>query len=413
MKNLAVCGIVLALAALAPSLQAGSYSAAAWGLGTLLLLAFVGQHAARMLGLPALTGWLVAGFALGAGGLEFVVPPANQTLLTLRTMALLWLTFQVGLGGPPRWSHSARLTILLVAGTLLTQLLVTVALTVSSDFRLDQAIVLGAFACLWGPIVLASLSESDQLRELSVKGAAVSLVLVALTLILFPVHEGGVEYAYHFTSMLLISCVAGALSAELLWRLGILSHRRSAILGMMGLFCIVAVLVQPLGLYALPFGLCAGLVVSHRQGEGRLVSRLFDSGRPFSAMVFFVMAAASVGTHSDLWPLERGLLQFVLVQVVILIALRGVAPTLWLASHIESDHDRRCSWLLIPKGVLLFELVHGSGIRVPQLVDESLSRFLYQLVVADLLVYAIGFPVVASLLQRLLPSHRQVEAEPE
>ena len=41
MRNLAVCGIVLALAALAPSLQAGSFSEAAWGLGTLLLLAFV------------------------------------------------------------------------------------------------------------------------------------------------------------------------------------------------------------------------------------------------------------------------------------------------------------------------------------------------------------------------------------
>ncbi len=412
MKNLAVCGIVLALAALAPSLQAGSFSEAAWGLGTLLLLAFVGQYAAQWIGLPAITGWLVAGFVAGAGGLELVVPPANQTLLTLRTMALLWLTFQVGLGAPPRWSHS-RHTTLLVGGTLLTQLMVTVALMFSTDFPLDQAFVLGALACLWGPIVLASLSESDQLRDLSVKGAAISLIIVASTVILLNVREGGAEDAYHFASMLLVSCLAGALSTELLWRLGILSHRRSAILGMIGLFCVVAVLVQPLGFYALPFGLCAGLVVAHRQGEGRLVSRLFDSGRPFSAMVFFGLAAASLGAHGHLWPLERGLPQFVVIQLVILIALRGVAPALWFASQIESDYDRRDSWMLIPKGILLFELVHGSGVRLPQLVDESLARFLYQLVVADLLVYAIGFSVVASLLQRLLPLRLQVETTPD
>ena len=139
------------------------------------------------------------------------------------------------------------------------------------------------------------------------------------------------------------------------------------------------------------------------------MSWLFESGRPFSAMVFFVLAAASVGAHGNLWPLERGLPQFVLVQLFILIALRGAAPALWFASQIEPDHDRRASWLLIPKGVLLFELVYGSGVRLPQLVDEDLARFLYQLVVADLLVYAIAFSVVASLLQRLLPSHRQVE----
>lgn len=414
MKNLAVCGIVLALAALAPALEAGSFSEAAWGLGTILLLAIVGQHAAQRIGLPAMTGWLVAGFAVGAGGLELVVPPKNQTLLILRSMALLWLAFQVGLGGLQRWNRARwtnpRLLVLLFASTLMTLLLVTVALFLSSDFNLDQALVLGAVACLWGPVVLASLSDCDALYGLSINGAAISLLFVTSTLILLPFSGGLDPDAVHFALMLLVSCTAGTLSTELIWRLGILSHRRSAILGMVGFFCIVTVLLQPLGLYPLPFGICSGLVVAYRQGEGRLVARLFDSGRPFAAMVFFALAASSVGAHGALWPLEKGMAQFVLVQLIILIAVRGAIPALWFAGEIGIDSERRAGWLLIPKGILLFELVYGSGVRLPQLLDDNLAPFLYQLVVVDLLVYAIGFPIVATVLQRLSPSNHEEPA---
>ena len=409
MKNLAVCGIVLALAALAPSLQPGSFSEAAWGLGTLLLLAFVGQRAVERIGLPSITGWRGAGCAAGAGGLELGVPRANQTLLGLRTVALLWLAFQVGLGGLPRWSPP-RFYLLLAGGTLLTQGVLTLVLMLSGDFHLHQALVLGALASLWGPVVLTCLTDSDRLRGVAIKGTAISLVSVVSTLVLLCAGDESGARVYRFASMLLLSGVAGAVSAELMWRLGILAHRRPAILGMIGLFSAAAVLLQPLELYAVPFGSCAGLVVARRQGEGRLISRLFESARPFSAMIFFVLAAASVGAHGDLLPLEKGLPQFVLIQLLILIALRGVVPALWFAHHFDSEDARRIGWLLIPKGVLLFELMYGPGLRLHGLVDETLGRFLHQLVVADLLVYAIGFPAAAALLQWLLPARKQTEA---
>ena len=126
--------------------------------------------------------------------------------------------------------------------------------------------------------------------------------------------------------------------------------------------------------------------------------------------MFFVLAAASVGAHGDLLPLEQGLLQFVLIQLLILIALRGVAPALWFAHHFDSEDARRIGWLLIPKGVLLFELMYGPGLRLPGLVDETLGRFVHQLVVADLLVYAIGCPAAATMLQRLFPARKRAEA---
>jgi len=127
-------------------------------------------------------------------------------------------------------------------------------------------------------------------------------------------------------------------------------------------------------------------------------------------MVFFALAAASVSLHGPLWPLEKGLAQFVLIQLLILIALRGVVPTLWFGKEFGADFDRRAIWLLVPKGVLLFELVHGPGLRLPALVDGGLTRFLYQLVVADLLVYAVGFSVVATLFQRVRASRQVVSS---
>ena len=404
MRYLAVCGIVIALAALSPALAAGSFSAAAWGLGTLLLLAFIGQQVAERLGLPPLTGWLVAGFAAGAGGLRLVVPAANPSLLTVQTMALLWLAFQVGLGCP-RLRGDARFSALLGASTLLTHILVSAALAASSDFGFDGALLLGALACIWGPVVLASLSDSDTLRRVSITGGAVSLALVGVTLIVLYVRGAVGADTLRFVSMLTISCVAGGLSMELMWRLGILSRRGTAILGMFGVFGAVALLLPSLELYALPFGLCAGLVLSHRQGEGKLVSRLFESGRPFAAMVFFTLAAASLGAHTQLWPLAPGLPQLVVCQLVFLLLLRGLAPAVWFPDAHGSVIQRYAGLLLIPKGALLFELIHGPGLRLPQLVDADLARLLYQLVAADLLVLAVGFTALVALLQRLVQPH--------
>ena len=267
---------------------------------------------------------------------------------------------------------------------------------------LDSALLFGALACLWGPVVLSTLADSDILRRVSVAGGAISLVLVGATLILLHLRGALHPGVLHFVPMLMLSGLAGASSTELLWRLGILSRRGTAILGMVGLLCVVALLLRPLGLYAIPFGLCAGLVLSHRQGGGKLVARLFDSGRPFAALVFFALAAASVGAHARLWPLEDGLLQLVAIQLVFLIALRGLAPALWVPKESQSDIQRYAGLLLVPKGALLFELVHGPGWRLPRLVDDDLARLLYQLVAAELLVFAVGVTIVVALLQKLL-----------
>ena len=126
MKNLVVCGVALLLGILGPQQDHRSPFDALWSLGALALVAYILQQFARRLKLPALVGWMTAGLLTGASGLQLVQPAALETLSLVRTLAAVWVGFQVGIHFSWPRALNWRGPLLIGLVTLATLILVTI-----------------------------------------------------------------------------------------------------------------------------------------------------------------------------------------------------------------------------------------------------------------------------------------------
>ncbi|MBQ42361.1 MAG: hypothetical protein CME15_07865 [Gemmatimonadetes bacterium] len=398
MRNFAVCCLLLALAALAPVSGEGGRFDVAWGLGLLMLLAYAAQQIAAGLRLPALVGWIAAGLVLGQSGLKAVRPTAVDSLHLILLFAAIWVGFQVGLGlvfpGPRR----RRLAGVVALSTAVAFLLTSVGVNTLGEQPWSLALPVGALTCLWGPCILSFLSDDDELKFISVIGAGTALILLTGTVVLL--HRGGPSFgpAVWTAASPWVSLAAGLGVAELLWRLGIFSRRSTAVAGSVGTFLLIAAVLGEFRLYALPFGFACGALLSWREGSSDTLRHLLEPARPMAAMVFFALLGASLDVGGALSPPHPSLYLIVLIQLFVLILLRGVGPAVWfpLSAAEDSKFARYTSWLLLPGGAVLFELVYLPRAGALPLLSDFSKGLLYQLVVLDLLLYGLVFPAVAN-----------------
>ena len=411
MRILALCSVLLGLALLAPTAQ--NTTTAAWALGTLMLLAFAFEHVTKFVGLPALVGWLAAGIALGVSGLEAVRPTASPTLHLVFLISAIWLGLQVGLRRTPdRRPMNWRLPGVISLSTLLTCAAAAIAILLVLELPGPMALLFGVVICLWGPFALSTLSDSDDAIVASLLGSAVSLVLLSLVCLVFAFVGTLPPLAIAFTASLWLSLAGGVVTAEVLWRLNILQRRTSAVIGLLSCFAVAAILIDRFGLYALPFGLAAGVVLSLHDGEGRQLRHLVAPGRQVSAMVFFALAAASVdvNTGRPWWPPPEGLAEVLTIGLVLLVALRVVGPTVWFPLPREQGGlEGRETWLLLPKGAILFELTFGHDRSLLQLATGASANLLHQFILADLVIYGVLLSVGSTLLHKLM-QRRQLDS---
>ena len=415
MRNFAVCCILLAVAALAPVSDGGSRFDTAWGLGLLVLLAFTGQQVCRSLGLPALVGWIAAGLVLGQGGLKVVRPTAVDSLHLIHLFTAIWVGFQVGLGLiVPAARHKWRLVGTVAISTAAAFAVISAGVAVLVEQPWSLAALMGGLACLWGPVALSCLTDDDESQLISVVGTGVSLLILTVTVVVVH-HRGAPSAAALWTAASpWVSLAVGAVLAELLWRLKVFSRRSSAIVGLTGAFLLGAALLNDLSLYGLPLGFACGIVASWRLGSSDILRHLLEPARPLAAMVFFALFGASVDVAGVLWsPSPHPLLyQIVLIQLVVLVLLRGVGPAVWYPlSKDDSGFRRHASWLLLPKGAVLFELVYLPRGGPLSLLSASDIRLIHQFVVVDLLLYGLVFSAVATGITRLFQAYSSPTTE--
>ena len=413
MRNFAVCCILLALAVLAPVSGEGGRFDVVWGLGLLMLLAYAAQQIAAGLRLPPLLGWIVAGLVLGQSGLQAVRPTDVDSLHLVLLFTAVWVGFQVGLGlDSPAIRRPGRLAALVVLSTMAVFLVTSVGVSALGKQPWHLALAIGAITCLWGPCIVSFLTEDNEIRFISVIGAGIALVLLTGTELML--HRGGpsFEVAVRTAASPWISLAAGLAVAEILWRLGIFSRRSTAVAGSVGSFLLMAAILGELGLYGLPFGFACGALLSWHEGSGDTLRHLLEPARSMAAMVFFALLGASLDVSAALAPPHHSLYLIVLIQVVVLILMRGVGPAVWypLSAADSSSFARHTSWLLLPGGAVLFELVYLPRTGALPLLAVFSERLLYQLVVFDLLLFGLVFPAIAAGLVKFFRS-RAPDAE--
>ncbi len=409
MKILAVCCILIGLAALAP--MTDSAAATAWALGLVVALAFAGQQVVTYFGLPPVLGWLAAGVILGSGVLNAVRPAESQTLHLIQLFAAFWLGLQVGLGGSwPRPVRSWRLPTIVTFSTLLALLLTAGAVILVLRLPATEALLIGVVVCLWGPFLLSSMGRSDEAVLISLMGSGVSLLLLTATFLALSLGGALPSLGTHIAARLWISVAAGAAAAELLWQLKLLSRRTCAVVALTGCAVGAALFVEACDLYALPCGLAAGIVLALRDGEASRLRHQFEPGRQLSAMLFFAFAAAAVDTDRFSWPPAEGVLQITALALAALVLLRVIGPSAWYPlPAMEGGLSRRDSWLLLPKGALLFEVTFRPRGSLLDLASPGGARLLEQVILADLLLYGVLLAAIAGVVNRFLERRQQLE----
>lgn len=409
MRSLGVCAILLALAAVAPPPAARGPFEPLWALGALVLLAVTLEDVLGHLRLPAVVGWILSGLVLGPS-LFHVVEPLRVPLLALcYSVAGLWAGLLVGLGVSwPVARRGWRVLFVIAASTLLTFGIVAGGIWVATDLQPVLILVLAALASLWGPL-MSTFWRNREAQVIGLFGIGFAFVLLSAVLGAMEL-PGGLDWVGRLWFALLLGAVAG----ESIWRLRVLDRKVSALLSLAALTLVAALAARSLALPCLPMGLGLGLVLAARQGSGRQLEHLLAPARSTAILLFAGLLAASAQVGGLLWPVPRGLLVILVVQIVTLVLIRGVAPALWYPLPPDAEFSRRSGWLLLPKGLITGELVLGAGAALPGILAAGDGALLRAVVFADVFIFSLFFAVLAAFVPPPAPAPPTViEKEPD
>lgn len=404
MRNLVVSSIVLLLVVFGPQQGQHSRFDALWALGSLAIGAYVLQQVARGLHLPAVIGWLTAGLVMGVGGLELVRPGDMAVVELMRVLAAVWVGFQVGLhfSWPRDFSWKGPLLIGLV--TVATLVLATVGIALVTEPPWWLALLLGTVVSLWGPFSVVPTPARRGALLLGTLGAGFSLFLLSVVLAMLQARGLLPEATALLVGRLWMSLVAGALATELLRRFGLFAARASTLAaGLLVASFVAALLIQQLQLYALPCGFGAGLVLVQQRVPARRMRVLLRSLSPVAFMIFFALVGATVDLRV-FWPPADGLGEILVVELLVLVLIRGLGPMLYYPLLVPDPLARlRLGWMLLPRGALLFELIYHAQPGLLGLLGPHAARLLHQVALADMLIHILVFSTLARLIQHLFP----------
>ena len=404
MKNLVVCVIILVLGILGP--QQDLEFEPVWSLGLLLLLAFVGQQVAASARLPAVVGWLAAGLIVGPSLLDITAPTRFLSLRLIYAAAALWVGLFVGARvnlADRRFDW--RLPITVCLATVVIFVTTALALVTLTQLPGWQVALYAALFSLWGPFAIWYADrETDDTLFVGTLGTAFSLALLTLVLIFLDVQKhaspGGAELA----ARIWISLLAGAVGGELIWRLRLFAAPRPTFLTALAVALVTgSFFVIKWGLFALLCGLAAGLAISLHRDHRATLDAAFSHLRPMIFPLFFALMGACLDARSLLTGSAQ-LVRIVLISAVIMMLVRGLAPSVWPALASSAMRTRRVGWLLLPKGALLFDITFTSEAGVAGLLVGPSGSLLRQVVMADILLFLLVFSALAAAVWRFSES---------
>jgi Kef-type K+ transport system membrane component KefB len=377
--------------------------------GFLLLAGYLLGQLARRIGLPRITGFIVAGILFGPYLMGIVTPATVQALGKVDEIALCLIALAAGgemdlarLRGRLRsvLSIVGVQTVVVLGGVLAVFLVLPIGEWIGVEDRgllIAVALVIGAIAVANSPsTIIAVILDLDAEDPLSDTAIAVTVLKDVMVIVLFaavlsltgPLLDPGAAYDLAFV---------GAVAMEVLISIGLgllaggavvlfLRHvSREEVLFVLILVFGLATLCRAWHLDALITCITAGLVVQNLSGRGPTFMRAIDR----SAMPVFVLFFALAGARLDLSTLGHFWL-----PAVALFAGRGVLT--WagtsLGSRLAGDPP-----VLVRHGWMAFLAQAGVSLGFVALLREDvpvLGDLLGDVVIAAIILNQLVGPVL-------------------
>jgi Kef-type K+ transport system membrane component KefB len=362
--------------------------------GLLLLLGVLGgEFAQRVLRLPRITGYAVAGLLLGPGGLKLIDEPMLVQLRVFVEISIGLILFELGQRLDLRWLRRMPTLVLMGAvEAICASLLVFFLLHFYFDYSALSSAIAGAIAASTSPAVVmrisADLHAEGQITERALILVAVNsvLALLALTIIVPWAHleyEGSawlvlVHPLYLLCVSFILAFIAAFITLRAVASIGKHVERQFVIvIGMVVLTVGAAILLKASVLLAL---LAFGAMVRNYDRDHHFM--MVDSGR--AGQLFYVILFVVTGANLELgsfFSVALAALAFVLVRFIgKTLGVLALSPLVGLSAR----HAGLLSLSLTPMSGLAVVMVYQTSELFPQLQSSVASVVLGAVLILEL-----------------------------
>ncbi len=278
------------------------------GIGVMLLFGYALARLVQRIGLPEITGFILAGLIMGGGGFAIVGETAADDLAVITEIALGIIALTIG--GELRVAKLKRIyhsVAWITAGQFaLTFVLVAVFLTLAS-VPLPFVLLLGAVATSTSPAAVVSVVRStrargsfvDQLFGTVALGDAVTIAVFGVVLAMLPVIIGAqaavAELVFDSISDLSVSIVLGVLLGFLIYFTTRSEQNPGEVLILtLGFLFLSTAMAVSFGLSPLLMNMAAGAALVNFSASGGRVMRALEPLTPPIYALFFVIAGTKL-----------------------------------------------------------------------------------------------------------------------
>lgn len=372
-------------------------------LGTAIAVGLIFNRIVKKLGLPNVTGYLVAGVLIGPSVLQIIPADFIPKLTILVNVALGFIAFSIG--GEFRLSKIKKIgksvLIITFCQALFTTLVVDVGL-LAFGFPVAVAISLGAIAAATAPAATLMV-----VRQYSAKGPVTSMLLPvvalddAIGLMVFSVSVSIAkmsiateavsvfEMIFDPIAEIVLSLVIGAvIGVVLTFGLGFFSSRSNRLTSIICAVFIGTSIASVFGLSSLLLCMSIGAVMANFYGESEKMLDVTEHWTPVVLLLFFVISGAE---------LDFAVLPTVGVLGVLYIVLRSAGK--YFGARIGATAVKEEKNIRKYLGVALLPQA-GVAIGMSQIVVEALPTEYGEKIRAVVLCATLVYELVGPLLTK-------------
>lgn len=370
------------------------------GVGICMAVGLLFNRIVKKIGLPNVTGYLVAGLLIGPCCLRVLSRECVDGMSILSSVALGFIAFSIG--GEFKLSHIRQIGTSVITITLLQALMATLLVDVvliAAGFPLPVCLTLGAIATATAPAATLMV-----VRQYKAKGPvtsillpvvalddAIGLMVFSISLAVAKVLEAG--SALSVRSMLIDPlieivgslAVGGALGLILTFCMRFFHSKANRLMIALASVLLGAALAESLGLSSLLLCMSIGAVAANFYNDCENLLASTDEWTPALFMLFFVLSGAE---------LDLTIVPTVGLLGVLYIVFRSIGKYFgaWLGAALE-HRDRNIRRYL---GLTLLPQA-GVAIGMAQIVIRSLPEYgakIQAVVLCATLVYELAGPLI-------------------
>ncbi len=278
------------------------------GIGMMLLFGYALARLVQRIGLPEITGFIIAGLIMGGGGLAVVGEKAAEELAIITEIALGLIALTIG--GELRIAKLRRIyhsVAWITGGQFVATFVLVSGLLLAAGMPLLFVLLLGVIATSTSPAAVVSVVRStrargafvDQLFGTVALGAAITVASFGIVMGVLPAVIGSdssvAELVFESISELSVSLFLGGLLGFLIYITTRSEQNQGEVLILtLGFLFLSTATAAAFGLSPLLMNMAAGAAVANLSAAGSRVMRALEPMTPPIYALFFVIAGTKL-----------------------------------------------------------------------------------------------------------------------